>query len=324
MSLSRYKKIIIHCGIHKTGSSYLQQILSQSSGLLHRWSIHYPQFVSDRGWRHGGNHSVVALLYRQGEDIERHIERFLDLDSNCSTLLLSGEEFSRVGPIDEFLQRLRVSANGAELKFVFYLRRPDHLIESVYAESVKDRLYGDISRAAYQLNFLEIVRPFVNAVGKSNVIVRPYNRKKWPSHELGADFCEAIGAPTLWQDLEPPDTVNVNASLSRAEIFLLSRVRPKNVKRLLLQRYEREPLQTGDDTSKFFRSPEERRRLNAAHRPHLRRLGELFDLGDIDDFFDLANYEEARSWTPFRPAWEALLSYLVASLDEVVENPVQK
>lgn len=319
MSLSDYKEIILHCGIHKTGSSYLQHVFSTNSSVLQRYSIHYPNFFTRNGEAHRGNHSIIAPSYSPGADIEAHFGAFIDLSSNCETLLISGEEFSREAYARNILPGLLAAAGKARVRFLFYMRRPDHLIESVYAESVKHKLSGDISNAKYQLDFCKIVQPYVDGVGKENIIVRPYNARLWRDGELGADFCAAIGKPDLWREIAPSQQLAINTSLTRSQTFLLSLLESRQAKSSLLKLFEVKKLHVPEDTSKYFRSPEERKKFVEMHRGILEKFCHIFEIEDVDEFFDLKRQEDV-DWKPFVPHWRRLLNYLASLSDYVADQ----
>lgn len=313
VSLSRYKKIIMHCGIHKTGSSYIQNILNQRANILQEWGFKYPH--TDR---HKGNHSIIAMNYKEGEDINNLFKKFVDIDSECPTLLLSGEEFSRHLPRNRFLERFLQAASNADVQFIFYLRRPDHLLESVYAESVKNRLYGDITNVKFQFDFYETIRPFVEAVGKENVTIRPYNRKLWLNGELGADFCAALGEPDLWKAMVPASEILVNNALTRNQTFLLSQLKGQAAKRRLLRYFAENPMPSSDDDTKFFMSPQERCHFNLLHAATSQRLADMFELGNMNEFLGIDD-EEDPNWKPYVPNWEQLFHYMTEFAGEDIE-----
>lgn len=318
-NLSDYKKIIVHCGIHKTGSSYIQSVLSESTNVLREWGFNYPFPLNER---HRGNHSIIALNYKEGENVNDLFKRFVDIDSECPTLLLSGEEFSRHLPRGRFLERFLDAASGADFQFIFYLRRPDHLLESVYAQSVKNKLYGDITNTKFQFDFYETVRPFIEAVGKENVKIRPYNPKLWPNGQLGADFCAVLGEPNLWQAITPASEISINTSLTRNQTFLLSELKGQAAKQQLLRYFAKNPMTSPDDNVKFFMSPQERRRFNSLHTATAQSLADIFGLGDIKEFLGIDEDEDYDDphWRPFVPDWEQLFRYMTGFADAAVSR----
>lgn len=313
----QYKTVIFHLGLHKTGTSYLQKIFSEHPGALKARSVHYPEFVTGNAQAHGGNHSVTIISYDETRPLHDHFSRFINLNSECETLLISGEELSRPFYSRKYIPRIVEAFGEANYKFVFYFRRPDHLLESVYAESVKRKLCGDINGAKYELDFLKITKPFAEAFGKDSVVIRPYNAKLWPGGSLGADFCEAIGAPGLWADIAPAQTNRVNVALNRSQTFMLSLLKSPKAKEKLLEMYKTKPLHLSEEGAKFFRSPEDRKRINGFYLPGLREFGNYYGISDIETFLDLNNFEDDKDWKPFTPHWRIMLSYMAALSDEL-------
>lgn len=304
----------MHCGIHKTGTSYLQLVLKSNAKVLARHGIHYPVAPNPYIQR-TGNHSIIASNYQPAFDVTEHFQKHVSLDSPARHLLISGEEFARLLPRAEFLKRFIQATAGADLKFVFYLRRHDHLRESVYAQSVKHSLYGDITKAQFNFDFFETVRPFVEAVGKQNVIVRPYNRKLWTGGDLCADFFTTIGRPEILPSLELTDLNYINPSLPRQHTFLLSCLKTPVAKARLLAFFESHELPGDQDGSRFFMSPLERRDFRALHAPSAQTMASLFGISDVNEFLGVHETERDEEWAPFSPNWQRLSDYMSAFAD---------
>jgi hypothetical protein len=314
-----YRRVIVHCGLHKTGSSYLQRLFLANQDVLRRKSVYFPDFRNPEIAAHNkGNHSEIAVSYDPPLGAEANLSRFVDLASGCDTLLISGEEFSRVVDIPGFIGGLKQFAPRAELSFIFYLRRFDHMIESVYSESVKASLVGDISRAHYQLDYGATIAAFVEALGGTKqIIIRPYNRALWFNGDLAADFFSTSGLKAIYRSLRPVEPAN--RSMSRMETFLLSLIKTRRAKQRTVGRLAAIPLASYSNPGRFFRSAEDRQRLNAAFTDSAQRLADTFRLGDIDHFLDLKNFKDDPDWTPFEPDWIALSSYLVGMNEEMAD-----
>jgi hypothetical protein len=200
------------------------------------------------------------------------------------------------------------------LRFVFYLRRHDHLRESIYAESVKSYLTGDINKTEFQFDYFEMLRPFIEAVGLQNVIVRPYNPRLWVNGRLEADFCHAIGFPEMDGELIVPGG-RVNESLSREHTFLLSRQIGFPAKERLRDFFAVKPFPQQQGKSKFFMSPEERRQFRLKHAASAQRLGDLFGISDMADFLGVDDTEFDSNWMPFKPKRKHLKAYMADFYD---------
>ena len=308
MKFSQYKSMIFHCGIHKTGSSYLQHTLKDNTAVLRRHDIYFPTDPHPY-FQATGNHSAIALEYVPDADVEDLFQRMEFVGSTCKTLLVSGEEFARKLPVDDFLPKLIRASGDAHLRFVFYLRRHDHLRESIYAESVKSHQTGDINGTEFQFDYFETLRPFVEAVGLQNVITRPYNPRLWAQGRLEADFCHAIGFPEMDGELIVPRD-KVNESLSREHTFLLSRQKGFPAKERLRNFFAVKSLPSQQGKSKFFMSPEERRQFLLMHAASAQRAGDMFGIADMADFLGADDSESDSEWTPFKPEWNQLADYM--------------
>ncbi|WP_157014694.1 hypothetical protein [Mesorhizobium xinjiangense] len=317
--LGNYRDIIIHCGLHKTGTSYLQQMFFANRVALARHSIHYPSFKSPAGDIYEGNHSVTVAGINKSLQVEATLSRSLDLESDCDCLLISGEGFLKIENHSAFLESLRRSAPNARIQLIFYLRRFDHLIEGVYIQRAKQDLCGDITDAPYPLNFNDLLAPFIAAFGRDDVILRPYNKLLWTDGSLGADFLGAIGAPEAWTEMEQAKDDRVNEALTRPETFLLSRLRSPAAKKLLLRRLVEYPLADYRDKARFFRSPQDRQRMNKTLEAANQHLADVFRLGSIAEFLNLHDYSDDPDWTPFEPSQERLMIYLAGFADQLAE-----
>ncbi|RTM07398.1 MAG: hypothetical protein EKK31_11585 [Hyphomicrobiales bacterium] len=313
-----YRKIVIHCGLHKTGSSYLQQLFLANRNELKRKSVYYPEFRNpDAAAMHKGNHSIVAVSYDKNRSAEENLSSFFDLNSDCDTLLISGEEFSRVNDVSGFLSGLKQFAPDADIRLVFYLRRYDHMIESVYSETVKYSLTGDISRAEYQLDYGAILAPFIDAVGLKQITVRPYNRALWYDEDLATDFFASSGLHGVRKTLRLiPRT---NEALSRQETFMLSLIRTTRAKQLMTALLARTPLSSYESPGRYFRSASDRRRFNAAFAGSGQKLADKCGLGDIGLFLDLWNFDDDPTWAPFDPDWLAIAGHLTKLGEELAD-----
>ncbi|MER8511659.1 hypothetical protein NKH47_01710 [Mesorhizobium sp. M1060] len=304
--MRRYKKFILHCGIHKTGSSYLQASLASNRDLLAANSILYPEPHDSANEAFGPQHSIAAIGYDHGKSFEQNVGAFFALDSDCETLLMSGEEFSRASTHPSFFQGLLDI--GAEVKVVFYLRRFDHLLESVYSQCIKDYLTGPIEVAEYQLDFYEILRSFVEALGPDRVVVRPYNPKFWPGESIGQDFFSAIGLPHLWGAMRKP-AGRINESLSRPETYMLSVTEGIAEKQRLMDHFRARPF-PDCDRAKFFRSPDFRFDFNLRYIGLNSGVAALNGGVDITEFLDLANVDDDPHWQAFDPNDPQIVDYL--------------
>jgi hypothetical protein len=252
---------------------------------------------------------VVAVGYRGEADVIAYLASRLNIVSPISTLLISGEEFSRPHILIPFLTNLTQYYPDLELHVIFYLRRFDHLLESVYAESVKRNLVGGVEKAAYELNFVKLVRPAVEKVGVNNVIVRPYNKIQWHRQMLGADFLHSIGIGDAFEEMALGTNEDVNVSLSRICTFILSCLPNKEIKQEMLNFFQKRPLDV-PDVSRYFMSPQRRNQLNLQHLIQCRDFFAEIGIKNMAEFLGIEEIVQEPGWTPFVPDRTIISEYM--------------
>lgn len=306
----KYKKIVFHCGLHKTGTSYLQSVLRRNRGTLSELKVDFPEYKNtDSSGIHDGNHSFVATQYNPSITLKDFLTQRLEFSPEADVLIISAEELSSGAVLANWIDKLPDLIGEADVQFVYYIRRFDHLIESVYAESVKRSLVGGIENAAYQLSFSKTIGPIVEAFGKSKVSVRPYNKNLWDNGSLGQDFFTTIGLPEVWGKLETDEITSKNVSFERAQTFILSRLKTLEAKKSMIRYFVENPPNFTNDKSKYFMSPDARMKLNRNHCIEQRGFFEDIGFGDIKEKLDLFSFPDADRWTEFDPNTEEFRDY---------------
>lgn len=148
------RRLMLHIGMPKTGSSALQSILVLNRAELARQGVHYPEHSSDAEAALGnvttGNGAPLRPLVetrirdRVGpEGVSRARERLVELLSTTTadTVLYSQEWFFQYDP--DLLGELDslVGALGVELGVIVYVRDVAPHVESIYGQSVKRGRY---------------------------------------------------------------------------------------------------------------------------------------------------------------------------------------
>lgn len=293
---SSYRRAIFHCGLPKTGSTFLQKVFANNIPRLARRSIHYPDARPRE--RMQGNHSLAFISYAGTGGLKAHLSRRIDLDSPCETILMSGESIVKLTNMPGAVDELASLFPGADPTLVFYIRRFDHMVESIFSEVIKTAPCPDIDSLNYRLDFQCRIDPFARAFGRRSVVIRPYNRRLWAGGQIGPDFCAAIGFPELWPQLDTDGAGRENPSLPRPARFVLART-PVARKPAMLKLLRERPDLLPEDKARFFRSPEQRRAFNRRPMARLEQFAETYRLGDIRIFLDLDNYDDDPDWHPF-------------------------
>jgi hypothetical protein len=120
-------RLVIHAGIHRTGTTSLQRFLARNRAALAARGLVYPGAESSQqalAWSlHRGQAGAKAVLELVGEASA----------ADAGQLVLSGEDFA----IHRDLAWLEAVAARVDVRAVFYLRRQDHWLMSWYNQHVK-------------------------------------------------------------------------------------------------------------------------------------------------------------------------------------------
>lgn len=232
------RRAVIHIGVEKTGTTYLQAALHASSDVLSRAGWSYPTFLG------AANHHALAAfavdpVYDQdihrwhgvtpdnvGETRERFADRFCTQTAAGSRWIFSSEHLSSRATLKD-AQVLAALLDRAGLRptIVFYVRRQDSMIPSSFSTAVKagSPKPFDLSReigAVHRYDFAALFDRW-HRVFPGNVVVRPFWEGRPPGW-LVADFCNTVLdlGPSLSGNLAIPPTA-ANASLSPAFLEML-------------------------------------------------------------------------------------------------------
>jgi hypothetical protein len=219
--------LILHVGLHKTGTSALQKSLHQNSAKLFECGYFYPKPDSQ-----DAHHGLVSLLriHSNGnlvqpsgkEDFLRKLEEFKTL-ADGRNIIISSELFSE--PVSK-----QVIANLREMfdnvRIVLYLRRQDTLLESVHNQVLKQNAVhceNILKATLYPYDLTRSIAKWSGLFGEENLIVRRFEKSKLYKGDIFLDFLNAIDfqLDTDWLDLKAS---HVNESLSMIEFMVLDRL----------------------------------------------------------------------------------------------------
>jgi hypothetical protein len=134
------KKVVIHAGFHKTGTTALQHSLQASTELLKTAGYRYP--IVDQGTSQSG--SVLALADRgwgwqaRGSKVipkkvwKKLVKKTL---AGADNVVLSSEFFSELDEIQ--VRQVKAAFDGLNVQVVFTMRALDKLFPSTYQQSLK-------------------------------------------------------------------------------------------------------------------------------------------------------------------------------------------
>ena len=228
------RRLVLHIGMGKTGSSALQAALVRNRELLAAAGVHYPRHASDpivlRGGASIGNGEALLpclapLAGQTEEQAAAALDRLCGVlrEAEADTVVYSSEMLFYFTPELLTTVRDRIAALGVRLDLVLYVRDYAPLIASSYAERVKrDRYTGTLDdyvqeyvlmpplgRASDRLRHIEEV------LGEGHVTVLHFDTER--GRLVAGFFEDVLGIHDLsGYDLEVPSTIN--RSLTSREI----------------------------------------------------------------------------------------------------------
>lgn len=206
------KKLYIHIGPGKSGTSAIQSFLAKSSDVLGGLGYSYPNIddidESSKGIVTGGNSASLAKSFLEPEhpfaikDEKKKAEiinKFKAvLENSNQNIILSSELFSmlKVGEVEKLKEV--IDGYDYEVFCIFYLRRHDQIVESDYAQQVKKHGYTEkvgpdfYNRIIFSYDFEKIIGNFESNFGEKSVIARVYEREQFKNGNLLEDFLYAV------------------------------------------------------------------------------------------------------------------------------------
>lgn len=152
------RRVFIHCGLHKTGTTAIQQIFSAHREILLAHNVLYP-----RSDQFGGHHNLAWALTRDRRLSQSGVTWRQALDEiSCfdGDAVLSSEDFEsslhRPDHLSAIAQAIR--GTGRQPCVVVYTRGADAYIESLYLELLKHQYavsFGAYQREIRQTGFLK-------------------------------------------------------------------------------------------------------------------------------------------------------------------------
>jgi len=211
------KKIYLHIGTHKTGTTALQFFLWNNRIRLKELGFLYPTIGLGGGYSHG----VLANIIKPNNQDDRLTEYKNEFNreigrSDAPNILLSSEVFLEglniAGSVRQF-----VDQDAFDVIIIVYLRNQVDWLQSVFNEVIRDpyrRFTGDIFQLReYQQQYHDyerILEPWVKHFGDDAIVVRPYGNFRY-KNAIFHDFLNTVGIKDL--DSFNYDVKNTNENI---------------------------------------------------------------------------------------------------------------
>ena len=135
------KRVVIHCGLEKTGTTFLQAIFSENRDILHKQGVLYPvagEVDSQHYWLaklFGFRYEFERLRSNGLESLAVELNKEID-QSDCETIFISSEHFD-FNLSEHGCENLKSFFSGSDVKVVMVLRNQLDYAQSLYIEHVK-------------------------------------------------------------------------------------------------------------------------------------------------------------------------------------------
>ncbi|MBI1261047.1 MAG: hypothetical protein GC184_04930 [Rhizobiales bacterium] len=212
------KKLWLHIGTHKTGSTSLQNFFFRNRQKLAKAGVYYPaegsyfyrgelsQSLLSHSLRNAKPDYLPANLKIDRAACEGNMRRDIE-KSDCPAVLVSSEHFSHSATLAQVESIKKCFAPVvSDMQVIVYLRRQDHLIESAYNQLttagintlpfrtwLDQSLKGGIKNFSYD----DRLHLFAEVFGKSNLHVRVFEKSQLHPSGLIHDFMKLMGIEDL-------------------------------------------------------------------------------------------------------------------------------
>ncbi len=134
------KKLILHIGTNKTGTTSIQLFLQKNRTVLKECGVYYPtEGISPLGAHHYIASSVREAPYPpypSKHSIEEHVSDIMESSKDCDTVVVSSELFFDESGIDS--KKLKLLTEPFEaVETIVYLRRQDLYAESFHNSRIR-------------------------------------------------------------------------------------------------------------------------------------------------------------------------------------------
>jgi hypothetical protein len=229
----RYKKIVLHVGLHKTGTSSIQRSCQKYRDTLRQWGVEYPVFrFAEREFfnhsdplaaifgtrmgrygirerlRIGADTSVAAGIFR--EQLQQELDNPV-----ADTLLLSAELVCDFSVKDMLALRAYLQVHSEHLQVIAFVRSPLSSLESLLQQRCRS------GRVVEADSLVGVVTARCEALQKAYPdALELFNYHEAQNHPIGlvGYFFRLLGLPE--EDVSRLAMVRANSSVSM-EAFLL-------------------------------------------------------------------------------------------------------
>jgi hypothetical protein len=299
------KRLVLHVGTHKTGTSFLQKLFMVNRQFLESESVG----LADPMHELLGDHHYLVSFLEQGDEGFQNFLAGVRTGHDC-TLVSSECMLTWLMNSPDAAALPALLEPFFEVSVVLYLRRQDYFKESVFAEVATTWYQGDIqTENHYCYDYSQFVDRIVEIFGAESLRLGVY-RDDQPQ-DLAADFLSLAGLEHLIGRLSPitPERVSHN----RRQVALLAPCPKKDPGRYeQLRQVVLEPGRIAADSSKYQLSPQERREFLEPYTASNRRIARAFR--PEAEAYLADDHPRPEDWSPVAPYTPIEVAGLMAAL----------
>lgn len=207
------KKLYLHIGPHKTGSTYIQKILYENRHELKICGLYYPDNLIGPQW---GHHKLVEAIKKRDDDT---VSAFLKTLEQCS--IISSENFENLNE-EEVTYFFSKVGNMFEVEVIFVKRAYSNLLISNWQEDIKHG--SDVAWPGFLLN--NLLRPFKSLILNQVSTVKLWDRFCQNTniivYENSSDLVDSVlNLTNIKFDRSYSSKARINASLNLNDVELI-------------------------------------------------------------------------------------------------------
>jgi hypothetical protein len=199
------RKIYLHIGSGKTGTTSIQRMLWENRFELKRRGVFYCTPPSETMINH---HSIVRTpmdegIWKRAEDTLSNIKKAFEI-SGCKTMIISTEKLLGV-PVS-YMEGFKNLFSDFDIKILVYIRNQVDLIPSYYMQRIKDYMHGPMCPIEdifprftnnWGMEPRAVMDRWSAVFGKENIISRVYDRESLVDGNVCKDFSMVLGLESL-------------------------------------------------------------------------------------------------------------------------------
>jgi len=202
------KKLILHIGLHKTGSTAVQETLHKNRGIGLKHGLHYPAFTANFSRAlcgiFGPDQHKLLVNQLSGHDTPEKFARarkatskrlLNDLSTIAEpTTLISGEDATALPLLDVGALSRFFHSMFDEVKILAYVRPPRAHINSIIQQKIrKGERLGKLLKDPPAPLYRARLEPYYNVFGAENITVKAFAPKTLHRQCIVADVLNQMG-----------------------------------------------------------------------------------------------------------------------------------